>query len=112
MKKVFWVIASVAIALMAIPKAEAQDHSQIGREMEQAAADFRAGKITVQAFQQRVQEIEQRASGLPVPPEVQALSQADIQAVEKLTVAFHGGKITLQEFQRQVHEIYQRANNR
>jgi Asp-tRNA(Asn)/Glu-tRNA(Gln) amidotransferase A subunit family amidase len=112
MKKFFWIIAFAAIALTAVSKAEAQDYSQIGREMEQAATDLRTGRITVQVFQQRVQEIEQKASGLPVHPEVQALSQMDIQAVEKLTAEFHGGRISLQEFQQRVHEIYQRANDR
>jgi uncharacterized membrane protein len=112
MKKIFFGFVFAAMVLAVVPKAQTQDFSQIGREMELAAADLRAGKITVQEFQRQVQEIQERARGLPVPAEVQALSQTDVQAIEKLTADFHRGKISLQEFQRLVNEIYQRAQGR
>ena len=63
-KSLLLVVALMVIGLAVVPQVQAQNFDEAtAREMEQLAADFEAGRITLPEFQRRILEIQSRVSG-------------------------------------------------
>jgi hypothetical protein len=87
MKKIFVVIALMAMGLTAVPQVQAQSAADV-QEMQGITADFQAGKITLPEFQRRIEAVQKRigqgAYDEPPPaPQQQAQPQQGAQVIKK-----------------------------
>jgi len=63
-KNIFFLVTVLLIGVMVAPYIQAQDYSQMERELTQVQQDLQAGKITPIQAQQRIAEIQQKYLGM------------------------------------------------
>jgi hypothetical protein len=111
--------ALMVVGLAVVPAQDTTRMQQIARELEQAAADFAAGRINAQQFQQRANTLNQQMEDARrvIERSGASLSQAPLQRIEtlldqdkSLEAQFNEKRITEADYTRQANAVRNELN--